>query len=238
MVGPYADPLFPFGVSADAFALSEEQNQHGHGHSYTVPASASTADAAQAHSFSLGPQAFTPAVTSGKVPSTLSMDMNMPTVPVDLNLGIDVGLVSMTVPGWTDPAQDAQAALRQALKERDEARMALSTMKNEVYSAGQLEKRLRAERDEARSHVAFLKKERAGGRLTEARLRKERNQARMALGTRKGGVKRVEDGSIAGGLGVLVSPTVRGGFGEWPDVGQEVGSPVEQSPVTESLGSE
>jgi len=34
---------------------------------------------------------------------------------------------------------------------------------------------------------------------------------------------------------------VGGGFGEWPEVvGQEVtvGSPVERSPVTESLGSE
>ncbi|KAK4442687.1 hypothetical protein QBC34DRAFT_224459 [Podospora aff. communis PSN243] len=243
MVGPYADPLFSYDAAAgaDPFVLSEQQQQqqrqHGHGHSYTVPASASTADAVAVHSFAMGPppHAFAPVVTSGEAPP---LDMTMASVPVDL---MDVNLMTGPMPGWSDPSADTEAALRQALKERDEARMALSTMKNEVYAARQLEKRLRAERDEARSQVTFLKKERATGRLTEVRLRKERNQARMALALRKGGVKRVEDGSLAGGLGVLVSPT--GGAFEWPDIGQDEaggkeGSPVERSPMTESLGSD
>ncbi|KAK3319590.1 hypothetical protein B0T19DRAFT_404159 [Cercophora scortea] len=78
-------------------------------------------------------------------------------------------------------AQALQTQLRQAARDRDQARLQASTLRNEVYAARQVEKRLRIERDEARSQVAFLKRERAEGRRTEFRLRRERNEARMAL---------------------------------------------------------
>ena len=74
-----------------------------------------------------------------------------------------------------------QADLRQAARDRDAARMQLSTARNELYAARQVERRLRVERDEARSQAEFLGAERVKGRGLEGRLRKERNEARMAL---------------------------------------------------------
>ncbi|AEO67647.1 uncharacterized protein THITE_136625 [Thermothielavioides terrestris NRRL 8126] len=74
-----------------------------------------------------------------------------------------------------------QAELRQTALERDEARLQLSTARNELYAARQIERRLRVERDEARSQADFLGAERAKARQTEARLRRERNEARLAL---------------------------------------------------------
>lgn len=59
--------------------------------------------------------------------------------------------------------------------------MQLSTARNELYAARQVEKRLRVERDEARSQADFLSGDRAKLKQTEARLRRERNEARMAL---------------------------------------------------------
>ncbi|KAK3690461.1 hypothetical protein B0T22DRAFT_441849 [Podospora appendiculata] len=78
-------------------------------------------------------------------------------------------------------AQALQTQLRQAARDRDLARLQASTLRNELYAARQVEKRLRIERDEARGQVAFLKRERAEGRRTEFRLRRERNEARMVL---------------------------------------------------------
>ncbi|KAK4151370.1 hypothetical protein C8A00DRAFT_17213 [Chaetomidium leptoderma] len=82
-----------------------------------------------------------------------------------------------------------QSDLRQSAQERDEARMQLSTARNELYAARQVEKRLRVERDEARSQAEFLGAERVKLRQTETRLRRERNEARMAAarGLKKGG---------------------------------------------------
>ncbi|KAK3347321.1 hypothetical protein B0H65DRAFT_146345 [Neurospora tetraspora] len=77
--------------------------------------------------------------------------------------------------------QQLQATLTQALSERDAARLSLATLRNELYNARQVEKRLRIERDEARAQVSFLKQERTQVRQTEVRLRRERNEARVAL---------------------------------------------------------
>ncbi|KAK0648306.1 hypothetical protein B0T16DRAFT_388562 [Cercophora newfieldiana] len=241
MVGPYAETLFP--SEADAFAGGRIADDQQHGHGYSVPASAPTAgDGAAGYlavhnqglmefPLTVGQHAFAPpAVTSGagaKAQTTaLPLDINS----VDLTLGLDVDLMS----GWDshnhnhNPTEETQAemariqsSLRRAQRERDEARMALSTMRNEVYSARQVEKRLRAERDEARSQVLFLKKERAAARTTEQRLRRERNAARMALASCRCA------GRKAGGKkdGVQV------------DVGGREGSPMSRSPVTGSLGS-
>ncbi|KAK0736700.1 hypothetical protein B0T21DRAFT_411849 [Apiosordaria backusii] len=81
-----------------------------------------------------------------------------------------------------------QASLTKITRERDQARMQLSTASNELYTARQVEKRLRVERDEAhaerkqiKAQVETLKKERAMGKMNESRLRRERNEARMAL---------------------------------------------------------
>ncbi|KAK3346419.1 hypothetical protein B0T25DRAFT_583619 [Lasiosphaeria hispida] len=88
--------------------------------------------------------------------------------------------------------------LQQTARERGEARMAVSALRNEMYAARQVEKRLRAERDDARGQVLFLRRE---GRVTEGRLRRERNEARVAAvvvaaGRGKGRRGReVEDGS-------------------------------------------
>lgn len=92
-----------------------------------------------------------------------------------------------TPPQW-NTALELQQDLARVVKQRDEARLALSTLKNELYAARQVEKRLRGERDEARGQVVFLKRERATTRQTELRLRKERDQARLAaaMGKRVG----------------------------------------------------
>ncbi|KAK0671603.1 hypothetical protein QBC41DRAFT_385698 [Cercophora samala] len=81
-----------------------------------------------------------------------------------------------------------QASLTKITRERDQARMQLSTARNELYTARQVEKRLRVERDEAhterkqiKGQLETLKKERAMGKMNESRLRRERNEARMAL---------------------------------------------------------
>lgn len=89
-----------------------------------------------------------------------------------------------------------QSELRQAALDRDEARMQLSTARNELYAARQVEKRLRVERDEARSQADFLGKERAKVKATEGRLRRERNEARLALMMKEAGA------AAAGGVGV------------------------------------
>ncbi|KAK4038517.1 hypothetical protein C8A01DRAFT_47909 [Parachaetomium inaequale] len=79
-----------------------------------------------------------------------------------------------------------QSDLRQTALERDEARMQLSTARNELYAARQTEKRLRVERDEARSQAEFLGGERVKLKQSESRLRRERNEARMAVLALKG----------------------------------------------------
>ncbi|KAK0724937.1 hypothetical protein B0H67DRAFT_680407 [Lasiosphaeris hirsuta] len=84
-------------------------------------------------------------------------------------------------PSTTTTAYHTTNSLRQQLQqaacERDEARMVVSALRNEVYAARQAEKRLRAERDDARGQVLFLRRE---GRLAEWRLRRERNEMRTA----------------------------------------------------------
>ncbi|KAK3305601.1 uncharacterized protein B0T15DRAFT_203263 [Chaetomium strumarium] len=74
-----------------------------------------------------------------------------------------------------------QSELRQTALERDEARLQLSTARNELYASRQDQKRLRAERDEARSQADFLTAERVKAKQTETRLRRERNEARARL---------------------------------------------------------
>ncbi|KAK4097053.1 hypothetical protein N658DRAFT_489523 [Parathielavia hyrcaniae] len=118
--------------------------------------------------------------------------------PTDLDLGSS-SLATAAV------QSSSSELLRQALRERDEARMQLSTARNELYAARQLGKRLRAERDEARSQADFLGAERVKLKQTEARLRRERNEARLAVALRKGG--KVEGGGGGGSGGV------RGGGG-------------------------
>ncbi|KAL2194493.1 hypothetical protein P885DRAFT_62969 [Corynascus similis CBS 632.67] len=107
-----------------------------------------------------------------------------------------------------DP-DELRALLRQAALERDEARMQLSTARNELYAARAMGKRLRAERDEARAQADFLGAERAKLRAAETRLRRERNEARLALlalkgpstggVTAKGGAAGAGAGTVTGG---------------------------------------
>jgi len=96
-------------------------------------------------------------------------------------------------PRW-NTTLDLQQELARVVKQRDEVRLTLSTLKNELYAARQVEKRLRGERDEARGQVAFLKRERATTRQTELRLRKERDQARLAAAMGKRVGKRKSQG--------------------------------------------
>lgn len=58
--------------------------------------------------------------------------------------------------------------------------MHLSSTRNELYAARQIERRLRVERDEARSQAEYLRAERGRAKQTEGRLRRERNEARVA----------------------------------------------------------
>lgn len=119
-----------------------------------------------------------------------------------------------------DSPRDLAPKLALALRDRDAALVALSSLQNQVYAARQLEKRLRAERDDARSQAAFLRKERTAGRATEARLRRERNQARVQVAVLRGGYKGTGKGrsmssGVAGGLeavlGGLRRPGEKGG---------------------------
>ncbi|KAK4146680.1 uncharacterized protein C8A04DRAFT_25606 [Dichotomopilus funicola] len=73
-----------------------------------------------------------------------------------------------------------QTTLHQTTQERDDARMHLSSTRNELYAARQIERRLRVERDEARSQAEYLRAERGRAKQTEGRLRRERNEARVA----------------------------------------------------------
>ncbi|KAL2130912.1 hypothetical protein VTI74DRAFT_5796 [Chaetomium olivicolor] len=122
-----------------------------------------------------------------------------------------------TTPLPTDVAQlqtmltALQSELRQATRERDTARLQLSTARNELYAARQVEKRLRVERDEARSQAEFLSGERVKAKQTEARLRRERNEARLALLVKsKGGAGA---GAGAGGAGGSMGVGAGGGGG-------------------------
>ncbi len=146
-------------------------------------------------------------------------------LPVDFSLS-DMDLASLMMPAvptstWDTeghagnasasgnaiaPAEALQRELKQALRERDDARMAVTKLQNDLYAARQVEKRLRGERDEARSQVVFLKKERAAVRATEQRLRKERNEARLAamlarrgVGKRRGVVGTVSQVGLGAG---------------------------------------
>ncbi|KAK4124077.1 hypothetical protein N657DRAFT_680124 [Parathielavia appendiculata] len=110
-----------------------------------------------------------------------------------------------------------QSELRQAARERDEARMQLSTARNELYAARQLGKRLRVERDEARSQAEFLGAERVKLKQTETRLRRERNEARLAAAVLMKG-----KGPGGGGGGVRGSGPGggdAGGMGAGPGLG-------------------
>lgn len=150
-----------------------------------------------------------------------------------LSMGMVAG--SGEVPQW-DNVSELQRALAKAVTQRDEARMALSTLKNELYAAKQVEKRLRGERDEARGQVGFLQRERAAARQTELRLRKERDQARLAaaLGMRVG-----KAGSQVMDEGKGRPARVEGENTEWLDQHEGIGvrnaSPALCSPFEENF---
>jgi hypothetical protein len=137
---------------------------------------------------------------------------------------------SIPIPDTADQVQlhtllsALQAELRQTALERDEARMQLSTARNELYAARQIEKRLRVERDEARSQADFLGSERAKLKQSETRLRRERNEARVLVmkGRGSGGKRGVGAGG-QGGLGALVGGAESQGedSGESPPMGMD-----------------
>ncbi|KAK3367643.1 hypothetical protein B0H63DRAFT_455723 [Podospora didyma] len=81
---------------------------------------------------------------------------------------------------------DCGELLERTTQQRNEAQMQISSLRNALYAAQQVEKRLRAERDEAREQVAFHIRRRTASRQTEQRLRRERNEARLALLTLSG----------------------------------------------------
>jgi hypothetical protein len=116
-----------------------------------------------------------------------------------------------------------QSELRQTARERDEARMQLSTARNELYAARQLGKRLRVERDEARSQAEFLGQERVKLKQTETRLRRERNEARLAVLAGRGGKRGVGGmggvGGVGGGGGGIQGESQGEESGGSPEVG-------------------
>ncbi|KAK5659128.1 hypothetical protein OQA88_1218 [Cercophora sp. LCS_1] len=176
MVGPFADPFqVPFSRS-DLLTASSNQP------SYPSTASSSSCLPEQ-HNTTVFEDLF-PA--SNASPTA----QNAQPFPIPLELDdqqqdLQISDLFATAAQW-DEIQGLQRELQRTVKERDEARMTVSTLRNEVYTARQTEKRLRAERDEARGQVAFLKKERAAGRATETRLRRERDAARAVAVRRKG----------------------------------------------------
>ena len=243
MVGPYVDPPFPFDVTTGfdpagtttPVGVPLEQLQHPH-----QPAFASVPSARVENGLGSGPA---PADGTGQLrfatayghsakmpppPIPPRSPLDMGPIPGQIDLSIADLLMDGVVPWGGDALASARAAekeeglrreLRRALEQRDEARLAVAGLRNEVYAALQVEKRLRAERDDARGQIAFLKKERAAGRLTEQRLRKERSQARMGMmlarrhGKRSGRSKGF--GEIPGPLEPLITGDADDGLAEW-----------------------
>ncbi|KAK1752851.1 hypothetical protein QBC47DRAFT_48843 [Echria macrotheca] len=152
-----------------------------------------------------------PLPVSAPVPPHPAPAMSMPTSVGMTTDNVDAltapDLLAAGAGQWDDvlaarqAALDLQRELEKTVKQRDEAQMALSTLRNELYAARQVEKRLRGERDEARNQVAFLRRDRAAAKLTESRLRKERDQARLAAVLGKGKSKKWSPGPTGTGRG-------------------------------------
>lgn len=75
--------------------------------------------------------------------------------------------------------EDTVSETRQAKRERDELRLQVATLRNELYTSRQVQKQLRIERDEAQVAAKSLKKQTTTLAETHKRLRKERNEARI-----------------------------------------------------------
>lgn len=91
----------------------------------------------------------------------------------DLDQSKDMMMISRQT--W----EDAVSENRQAKRERDELRMQVATLRNELYTSRQVQKQLRIERDEAQVNAKSLKKQTTTLAETHKRLRKERNEARI-----------------------------------------------------------
>ncbi|KAK3936926.1 hypothetical protein QBC46DRAFT_20305 [Diplogelasinospora grovesii] len=125
------------------------------------------------------------------------------TIPLDLDLS-DVGLVGIMqfneeLVATRQMVKELRNQLQQAARERDDARLQVSALNNDLYAARQVEKRLRIERDEARSQVSFLQKEKTTTKQTEQRLRRERNEARLALIMAKREKQRGKERAVSSG---------------------------------------
>jgi len=75
--------------------------------------------------------------------------------------------------------EDTVSETRQAKRERDELRLQVASLRNELYTSRQVQKQLRIERDEAQVSAKSLKKQTTTLAETHKRLRKERNEARI-----------------------------------------------------------
>ncbi|KAK4179560.1 hypothetical protein QBC36DRAFT_179772 [Triangularia setosa] len=138
-------------------------------------------------------QPFLPPNHTGNMDLDLDLEaLGIPAFPTTLTGVHDPSMTAESLSSQLEAARNLittlQASLTKITRERDQARMQLSTARNELYTARQVEKRLRVERDEAhterkqiKAQVETLKKERAMGKMNESRLRRERNEARMAL---------------------------------------------------------
>ncbi|KAM7192343.1 hypothetical protein V8F20_008934 [Naviculisporaceae sp. PSN 640] len=77
--------------------------------------------------------------------------------------------------------QHALSETNQAKKERDELRLQLATVRNELYTAKRVQKQLRMELDEVKVAAKTLRRQSTTLAETQKRLRKERNEARIKV---------------------------------------------------------
>lgn len=86
--------------------------------------------------------------------------------------------------------QHALSETNQAKKERDELRLQLATVRNELYTAKRVQKQLRMELDEVKVAAKTLRRQSTTLAETQKRLRKERNEARIKVAILSKGLPR------------------------------------------------
>ncbi|KAM7219671.1 hypothetical protein V8F06_004884 [Rhypophila decipiens] len=95
----------------------------------------------------------------------------------------------------------------QAKRERDELRLQLATVRNELYTAKRVQKQLRMELDEVKVTAKTLRRQSTTLAETQKRLRKERNDARIRVAMLSKVLPRDQAAAVlkaAGGEGVTV----------------------------------
>ncbi|KAM7190817.1 hypothetical protein V8F33_009240 [Rhypophila sp. PSN 637] len=132
--------------------------------------------------------------------------------------GAQIGDINNSSSYQSDPSKDvimisrqswehALSESSQAKRERDELRLQLATVRNELYTAKRVQKQLRMELDEVKVTAKTLRRQGTTLAETQKRLRKERNDARTKVAMLSKVLPRDQAAAVlkaAGGEGVTV----------------------------------